>query len=34
MQYSNIELNPSIDDSVFDINSVAPGVPVTDLTGM
>ena len=34
MQYSDIELNPSIDDSVFDINSVAPGVPVTDLSGM
>jgi outer membrane lipoprotein-sorting protein len=34
MQYSSIELNPSISDSVFDINSVAPGVPITDLTGM
>lgn len=33
-QFSNIELNPSIDDSVFDINTVAPGVPVTDLTGL
>ncbi len=34
MQYSNIELNPSIADSVFDINSVAPGVPITDLGSM
>ena len=33
-EFTDVDLNPSIDDSVFDINTVAPGVPVTDLTGL
>jgi outer membrane lipoprotein-sorting protein len=31
MQYSNIDLNPTIDDSMFDIDSLAPGVPITEI---
>lgn len=32
MQYSNIDLNPTIDDSMFDIESLAPGVPITTVS--
>jgi len=31
MQYSNIDLNPTIDDSIFDIDEMAPGVPITEI---
>lgn len=31
MQYSNIEFNADIDESIFDINTVAPGVPIMDV---
>ena len=31
MQYSNIDLNPTIDDSMFDIDEMAPGVPITEV---
>jgi len=34
MQYTNVELNPSIPDSTFDIDTVAPGAEVMDFTGM
>lgn len=34
MEFSGIDLNPSIPDSTFDINSVAPGVTIVDMTGM
>jgi len=30
-EYSNIEFNAVISDSIFDINTVAPGVPVMDI---
>jgi outer membrane lipoprotein-sorting protein len=33
MQYSNIIFNADIPDSRFDINAMAPGVPITDMTG-
>jgi outer membrane lipoprotein-sorting protein len=31
VQYSNIDLNPTIDDSIFDISVAAPGVEITDV---
>jgi len=31
MQYSNIEFNGDIDDSIFDIDTIAPGVPIVDV---
>jgi len=31
MQYSEIEFNAVIADSMFDINSLAPGVPITEI---
>lgn len=31
MQYSEIEFNADISDSIFDINTVAPGVPIIDI---
>lgn len=31
MQYSNIEFDANIEDSIFDINTAAPGVTVTEL---
>jgi outer membrane lipoprotein-sorting protein len=31
MQYSNIEFNADIADSMFDINAMAPGVPITEM---
>lgn len=31
MEYSNIEFNVDIDDSIFDINTVAPGVPIMEI---
>jgi outer membrane lipoprotein-sorting protein len=34
MQYTNVEMNPNIPDSVFDIDTVAPGAEVMDFTGM
>ena len=34
MQYTNVEMNPSIPDSTFDIGTVAPGAEVMDFTGM
>jgi outer membrane lipoprotein-sorting protein len=32
MEFTEIDLNPSLSDSLFDIDTVAPGVPVIDLT--
>jgi outer membrane lipoprotein-sorting protein len=32
MEYTNIDLNSSISDDMFDIDKVAPGVEITDLT--
>jgi outer membrane lipoprotein-sorting protein len=34
IQFSGVDLNPSIPDSTFDINTVAPGATITDFTGM
>ena len=31
IEYSNIEFNADIDDSIFDIDAIAPGVPVIDV---
>ncbi len=31
MQYSNIEFNADIADSMFDINAMAPGIPITEI---
>jgi outer membrane lipoprotein-sorting protein len=32
MEYTNIDLNSSISDDTFDIDKVAPGVEITDMT--
>ncbi len=33
MQFTNVDLNPTIQDERFDINAVAPGATIVDMTG-